>query len=825
MECGQEYTFTTPDQFWAELDDLLSVSPDSQLETLDYALRNYIAFLSKFMDEYLAAPGALDHALLMLLEAPLFTSHRDRMTLNIIETIAAPTSSSSTLFVALMLVLHLGEVITYPTSTFTQVHSNTIRISNEKRKEDSTSNGVGITVGSSKVFRLMRKLWGKVVPVLMKWVRDAGVVEENHHEHHHHHSSSEKKNLQEPLPTRFVDMPEEGWEERVGVAATGVLYEVCRVQKLSPEELAYFTFPFISHLFSLVERTRDAEDETFNYTLIKLIIALNEQFMVSALPVLPPGSQAQLPPPILPTNHKKDSSSTRGPNFVLEVLKEKGDTCKTFGENIIFILNRSDGTPDSLCVSLLILKVLYLLFTTSGTQEFFYTNDLCVLVDVFIRELHDLGEESEGLKHTYLRVLHPLMTNTQLRHHPYKRPELRKILETLIRPSLYREVDSTTRRLVERNLRGSWCAGLRALEDRNRLKETSGVGSSLSVDAVAVAEEGDSLRVGDGEGDGKKRSRRRPAPERPDKPSQTVLSRRRSLDDTGPVTSHSTGSTTTDSYTDSPMSHPSIARFGESEAGGGGGLGLRMEEKQSLVDQVAKSSIEGTAPGLVRTSYEKWTPQELDRDRQEYKEEIYAASPIQEDFLGLPPSIPSIEAGHDLLDPVAQRHLTALNVSSPSSSNKTLVPRSMSASHPPLNSHDFASQPPLVHPRPRSTSLSVHSTHSSKHFYPDEDAPPIPASPMSSSGELPINPQHHHQRRRRPPPPPDSTNLSSANSSRPRTPISASVSVGDLTESGGGGGSPKQSARRRPPPPPSSSAGTSSPRPSLNAGFEGLRVA
>ncbi|GAA5967295.1 hypothetical protein JCM3765_005593 [Sporobolomyces pararoseus] len=809
MECGQEYTFTTPDQFWAELDDLISVSPDSQLETLDYALRNYIAFLSKFMDEYLAAPGALDHALLMLLEAPLFTSHRDRMTLNIIETIAAPTSSSSTLFVALMLVLHLGEVITYPTSTFSQAHSTTIRTSNEKRKEDS-STGVGITVGSSKVFRLMRKLWGKVVPVLMKWVKDAGVVEENHHEHH---SSFNSEKNQEPLPTRFVDMPEEGWEERVGVAATGVLYEVCRVQKLSPEELAYFTFPFISHLFSLVERTRDAEDETFNYTLIKLIIALNEQFMVSALPVLPPGSQAQLPPPILPTNHKKDSSTVRGPNFVLEVLKEKGDTCKTFGENIIFILNRSDGTPDSLCVALLILKVLYLLFTTSGTQEFFYTNDLCVLVDVFIRELHDLGEESEGLKHTYLRVLHPLMTNTQLRHHPYKRPELRKILETLVRPSLYREVDSTTRRLVERNLRGSWCAGLRALEDRNRLKETSGLGSTLSVDAVAVAEEGDSAV----DGDGKKRSRRRPAPERPDKPSQTVLSRRRSLDD-GPVTSHSTGSTTTDSYTDSPMSHSSIARFGEPEAGGG--LGLRMEEKQSLVDQVAKTSIEGTAPGLVRNSYEKWMPH--DQEPQEYREEIYAASPIQEDFLGLPPSIPSIEAGHDLLAPVAQRHLTALNVSSPSSSNKTLVLRSMSASHPPLNSHDFASQPPLVHPRPRSTSLSVHSTHSSKHFYPDEDAPPIPASPMSSSGELPINPHHLHQRRRRPPPPPDSTNLSSANSSRPRTPISASVSVGDLTEPGGG--SPKQSARRRPPPPPSST-GTSSPRPSLNAGFEGLRVA
>ncbi|GAA6015386.1 hypothetical protein JCM11491_000407 [Sporobolomyces phaffii] len=854
MECGQVYTFTTPDQFWAgtspfpcprlarptrpstdwalprmttELDDLISVSPDSQLETLDYALRNYIAFLSNYMgkfiaesensrsiltlsaitDEYLAAPGALDHALLMLLDAPLFTSHRDRMTLSIIEHIAASTSSSSTLFISLMLVLHLGEVITYPTNAPPQFHSSLVRSSNEKRKEDGSGGGsAGVTVGSSKVFRLMRKLWGKVVPVLMKWVQDAGVVEEAHQ----HAILSEKNH--EPLPTRLVDMPEEGWEERTGVAATAVLYEVCRVQKLSPEELAYFTFPFISHLFSLVERTRDAEDETFNYTLIKLLIALNEQFMVSALPVLPPGSPAQLPPPILPTNKKKEAKELRGPNFVLECLKEKGDTCKTFGENIIFILNRSDGTPDSLCVSLLILKVLYLLFTTSGTQEFFYTNDLCVLVDVFIRELHDLGEESEGLKHTYLRVLHPLMTNTQLRHHPYKRPELRKILETLVRPSLYREVDATTRRLVERNLRGSWCAGLRALEDRTRLGATCG--STLSVDAVAVAEEGDGAATnGDtssvGGGTGKRT--RRPAPGRPDKPSQTILRRRRSLDDS-PLTSQSTGST---DYTDSPMTQSSIAQFGSPEVGG---LGLRLEEKRALVDQVAQAAVEGTAPEVVKASYSEWTPQ----DRQDYREEIYAASPIQEEF-SLPPSIPSIEAGHDLLDPIAERHVAASNLqlASSSSANRTLAPRSMSASHPPLHSYDF-SEPPLVHPRPRSTSLSVHSTHSSKHFYADEDAPPIPPSPLSSSGELPLNAS---TRRRRPPPPPDAY-LSSANSSRPRTPVSTSLSMGggDPSDSDPArGGSPKlASARRRPPPPPSS---TGSPRPGLSAGLDGLRVA
>lgn len=33
----------------AELDELISVPPDSSLESLDYALRNYIAFASTFM--------------------------------------------------------------------------------------------------------------------------------------------------------------------------------------------------------------------------------------------------------------------------------------------------------------------------------------------------------------------------------------------------------------------------------------------------------------------------------------------------------------------------------------------------------------------------------------------------------------------------------------------------------------------------------------------------------------------------------------------------------------------------------------------------------
>ena len=44
-------------------------------------------------------------------------------------------------------------------------------------------------------------------------------------------------------------------------------------------------------------------------------------------------------------------------------------------------------------------------------------------MDVFLRELIDLPDESEALRHMYLRVLNPLLSNTQLQDVAYKRPK------------------------------------------------------------------------------------------------------------------------------------------------------------------------------------------------------------------------------------------------------------------------------------------------------------------------------------------------------------------------------------------------------------------
>lgn len=158
-------------------------------------------------------------------------------------------------------------------------------------------------------------------------------------------------------------------------------------------------------------------------------------------------------------------------NRILKILSAHGPSYRTFGENLILLLNRESA----LSAQLLILKLLYLLFTTPSTYEYFYTNDLHVLVDVIIRNLLDLdpgnsensiaadGSERDGqkaLRHTYLRVLCPLLRNTQLARegNNYKREEVRKLLHLLVNRSSahFAPVDETVLRLVIRCKQVEW---------------------------------------------------------------------------------------------------------------------------------------------------------------------------------------------------------------------------------------------------------------------------------------------------------------------------------------------------------------------------------
>ena len=179
---------------------------------------------------------------------------------------------------------------------------------------------------------------------------------------------------------------------------------------------------------------------------------LNEQYMCLANAPTSPGSP--------------DGVTNR----IVKLLSAYGPSYRTFGENLILLLNRES----TLSAQLLILKLLYLLFTTPSTYEYFYTNDLHVLVDVIIRNLLDLdagsdigqaadGTERDGqraLRHTYLRVLCPLLRNTQLARegNNYKREELRKVLYLLVNRSSahFAPVDETVIRLVIRCKQIEW---------------------------------------------------------------------------------------------------------------------------------------------------------------------------------------------------------------------------------------------------------------------------------------------------------------------------------------------------------------------------------
>ncbi|PWN36383.1 uncharacterized protein FA14DRAFT_122666, partial [Meira miltonrushii] len=219
-----------------------------------------------------------------------------------------------------------------------------------------------------------------------------------------------------------------------------LLYEICRSQRLAMADMKSVDATFVNHLFDLVENSRNWHDDTYNYQVIKLIVALNEQFMVSGISTI--------------TNKQSARKSTASAsNTVLTVLRTRLNASKTFGENVIFMLNRASSLDaEDICMQLLILKLLYLLFTTKETSHYFYTNDLKVLVDIFMRELSDLPEDHESLRHTYLRVLHPLLTNTQLLTYPYKRPQIHRLLIGLTSHGHLRDISATTQRLIDRCL-------------------------------------------------------------------------------------------------------------------------------------------------------------------------------------------------------------------------------------------------------------------------------------------------------------------------------------------------------------------------------------
>lgn len=238
-----------------------------------------------------------------------------------------------------------------------------------------------------------------------------------------------------------------------------LMYEMSRIEKLPHQDLAQVDDEFVIYLFQLIEAFSDDVDDPYHYAVIRVLVCciapylrckrvltaaigklvMNEQYMVA--------SASGAVDPTAPATHIT--------NRVVKVLSLHGPSFRTFGENIILLLNRATETS----LQLIILKLLYLLFTTQATYEYFYTNDLRVLLDVIIRNLLDLPVEMNTLRHTYLRVLAPLLSHTQLSQPPhYKRDQILSLLEILRGSGSvhFLPPEPTTLRLVERVANTPW---------------------------------------------------------------------------------------------------------------------------------------------------------------------------------------------------------------------------------------------------------------------------------------------------------------------------------------------------------------------------------
>ncbi|KAG9231433.1 hypothetical protein BJ875DRAFT_517054 [Amylocarpus encephaloides] len=358
-----EYTLENEQQFWDELDDIVTAQcPSHQL--IDNALRSYLHFTTNFREEYLQSDHDVARCISILLQSQLFEANKQYIRTQLIYCLLQEDELATQHFIAGFLLL-------------------------DGQQNEAT-------------FEMMN---------------------------------------QEGCFPRLLELIKHGraHDARLHRLLLEVLYEMSRMQRLTTEDLRQVDDEFVAGLLQIIEQLSDDVDDPYHYPVIRVLLVLNEQYMVASTSS---PEEGQHPPSPLT-------------NRVIKLLGIHGSSYMTFGENIILLLNRETETS----LQLLILKLLYLLFTTRATHEYFYTNDLRVLLDVIIRNLLDLPNELISLRHTYLRVLYPLLAHTQLDQAPhYKRDEIVKVLSILggSANAHWEPADETTLRLVERVAKVPW---------------------------------------------------------------------------------------------------------------------------------------------------------------------------------------------------------------------------------------------------------------------------------------------------------------------------------------------------------------------------------
>lgn len=115
------------------------------------------------------------------------------------------------------------------------------------------------------------------------------------------------------------------------------------------------------------------------------------------------------------------------PSFTVTLLSEHGQTASSVGQGLILILNnyQYDDSQNAVYVTF-VLDILATIFNTKSLEDYFYVNDLKVLLDILLRHLHDLPE-FHLLRNRLLQCLSSLILTNQL-DHQYKYQQVQQCL-------------------------------------------------------------------------------------------------------------------------------------------------------------------------------------------------------------------------------------------------------------------------------------------------------------------------------------------------------------------------------------------------------------
>lgn len=147
-----------------------------------------------------------------------------------------------------------------------------------------------------------------------------------------------------------------------------IMYQIFKYCKCSISNVQIIDDFFIHFLITTIRA--DTLDDLFNNAEFKLVLAINEQYIMF-------GKEYNIENKILKY-----------------VINNNFSTNKVFSELLLLTFNRSKDPS----LQIMMCKLLYLILSNKSKQiaeNFFYLNDLNVLVDVLIRELQDISDQNE----------------------------------------------------------------------------------------------------------------------------------------------------------------------------------------------------------------------------------------------------------------------------------------------------------------------------------------------------------------------------------------------------------------------------------------------